>query len=96
MSKGIFIRILLCIIILGSFLYSYINKQNSITELRLQIPIAAKDLQTLQQENTKLRFEIDQFENPHHLMELARQPQFSHLKHPLLNEIMLIEVPQAK
>lgn len=93
MNRGIFIRILLCIASVGCFLYAYISKQNSITELRLHIPIASKALQTIQQENTRLQFEIDQFESPQHLMEIARRPQFSHLKHPLLDEIVTIEVP---
>jgi len=90
---SIFIRTLICIAVLGTFLYAYITKQNSITELRLLIPMVAKELEAIEQENTCLQFEIDQFENPQHLMELANQPQFSHLKHPLLNEIITIEVP---
>ncbi len=94
MNMGIFIRVFLCILTLGIFLYAFINKQNHITELRLQIPIAARELQAIQQENIRLQFEIDQFENPTHLMELARRPQFSHLKHPLANEIITIPVPR--
>jgi hypothetical protein len=93
MSSAIFIRVLICIALLGVFLYGYISKQNTITELRLQIPIAAKELEAALQENTRLQFEIDRFENPQHLMELSSQPQFSHLKHPLLDEILVIEVP---
>jgi hypothetical protein len=94
MNRGIFIRILLCIVTVGVFLYAYISQQNSITELRLRIPITAKALQAIQEENTRLRFEIDQFESPQHLMELSRLPQFSHLKHPLLDEIVTIEVDE--
>jgi hypothetical protein len=93
MNSAIFIRVLICIVMLGVFLYAYIAKQNTITELRLQIPIAAKELESAIQENTRLQFEIDRFENPQHLMELSTQPQFSHLKHPLLDEILVIEVP---
>jgi hypothetical protein len=92
MNRAIFVRIVFCILTLGVFLYAYINKQNSITELRLQIPIASKELQAVEQENTRLQFEIDQFENPQHLMELSSQPEFSHLKHPLVNEIITLEV----
>lgn len=92
MNIGIFIRICFCILIVGILLYAFINKQNQITELRLQIPVASKELEMIQQENTRLQFEVDQFENPNHLMELARQPQFSHLKHPLVNEIIKVQV----
>lgn len=84
----------MCILTLGGFLYAFINKQNHITELRLQIPILSQELQIVQQENTRLQFEIDQFENPQHLMELLRRPEFSHLKYPLASEIITIQVPQ--
>lgn len=93
MNVGIFVRVLICIGVIGCFLYAYISKQNSITELRLQIPTVAKELEGVLQENTRFQFEIDQFENPQHLMELAGTPQFSHLKYPLLDEIITIEVP---
>lgn len=83
----------MCILVMGVFLYAYITKQNNITELRLQIPVASKELDAVNQENIRLQFEIDQFEKPQHLMELSSQPQFSHLKHPLLEEIITIEVP---
>jgi len=92
MNVGIFTRVFLCILTLGICLYAYINKQNQITELRLHIPTLSQELQVIQQKNTRLQFEIDQFENPLHLMELARCPQFSHLKHPLVNEIITIHV----
>ncbi|MCC5832640.1 MAG: septum formation initiator family protein [Chlamydiales bacterium] len=93
---GIFIRVCLCILTMGLFLYAFISKQNDITELRLQIPIASRELQAIQQENVRLKFEIDRFENPAYLMELARRPQFSHLKHPLMNEIITIYVPEGR
>lgn len=95
MNRGIFIRLSLCILILGVFLYAFIEKQNRITELRLQIPASARALQIVQQENVRLQFEVDQFENPAHLMELARSPTFGHLKHPLANEIITIQLPRG-
>lgn len=94
MNKGLFFRIFFCIAIIGFFLYAYINQQNAITELRLQIPTASRNLDAVVQENIKLQFEIDQFHNPQRLMELSNSPQFSHLKYPLLNEIITIEVPK--
>lgn len=96
MNMGIFIRVCMCILTMGIFLYAFINKQNHITELRLQIPVAARELQVIQQENVRFQFEIDRFENPAHLMELARRPQFSHLKHPLVNEIITIYIPRKQ
>ncbi len=93
MNLGIFGRVLFCILTVGIFLYVYINKQNAITELRLQIPNMARRLQVVQQENTRLQYEIDQFENPTHLIELARKPEYGYLKHPLLDKIITLSVP---
>ncbi len=92
MNLGIFIRFLFCILILGIFLYAYISKQNEIVELRLQIPAVAQELEVVEQENVRLQFEIDQFENPIHLMELSRKPEYSHLKHPFVNEIITLYI----
>ena len=93
MKLGFFVRLLLCIALVGVLLYAYISKQNSITELRLSIPILAQELECLTQENIRHHFLIDQFENPQHLMQLKREPQFSHLKFPQQHEIIIIEVP---
>lgn len=91
MNFGLLFRVFFCIVMLGGFLYTYILKQNEITKLRLEIPQVAKRLQSIEQENTRLRFEIDQFENPLNLMEMARRPEYRHLKHPLMNEIITID-----
>lgn len=96
MNFGLLFRLFLCIVILGSFLYLYIEKQNAITKLRLEIPQLAKEVQTIDQEIIRLRFEKELFENPLHLMEIARCPEYRHLKHPLLNEIETIPSPLQK
>jgi cell division protein FtsL len=92
MNPSLLIRIFFSIIVLAGFLYAYIHKQNEITTLRLKVPALAKELDEVEQENSRLQFEIDQFENPVHLMELARKPEFRHLKHPLVKDIIEIQV----
>jgi hypothetical protein len=92
MKIGSALRVLIAILTLGGFLYAYINKQNEITQLRLQIPRATQEVADITQENTRLKFEIDQFESPSHLLELSRQPEYRHLKHPLLKEITQVKV----
>ncbi len=87
-NKGALVRILICIGTFGFFLYSYIDKQNAITRLRLQIPVIAKEIKDIKEENTRLHYEIDLFESPEHLMEIARQSEYSHLKQPMLKEVL--------
>jgi len=84
------IRLLLCIFVLAGFLYAFINQQNQIVKLRLQIPQVQKELALIEQENTRLQFQIDQFESPTHLMELKKKPQYSHLKQPLEDDIIIV------
>jgi hypothetical protein len=87
------VSVLICIAIAWGTLYRYIEKQNELTELRLAIPALSKEVKALHEENQRLKYEIDQFESPIHLMELARKPEFSHLKYPTVREIVVLEEP---
>jgi hypothetical protein len=86
--RQIVIQILICLFAAMFTIYAYIEKQNTLTELRLSIPLVEKELRKLTEENVRLKYEIEQFESPVHLMELARKPEFGHLKYPALNEIL--------
>jgi hypothetical protein len=89
--RQIVIQILICLFAAMFTIYAYIEKQNSLTELRLMIPVVGKEVRRLTEENIRLRYEIEQFESPVHLMELARKPEFGHLKYPSLDEILEIK-----
>jgi cell division protein FtsL len=90
-NKGLLIRILICIAACSFSLYSYVDKQNAVTKRRLEIPVLAKEIKDIKEENTRLQYEIELFESPEHLMELARHSEFSHLKHPMLKEITTMQ-----
>jgi hypothetical protein len=90
-DKGPLIRILVCIGVFGVFLYSYIDTQNAVTRRRLEIPVLAKEIKDLKEAKTRLQYEIDLFESPEHLMELARHSEYSHLKQPMLKEILTMQ-----
>lgn len=81
-------RLLICIFAFCLCLYAYIDKQNRVTELRLKIPEISKEIRAAAEENCRMQYQIDRFENPEHLMELAAQPAYSHLKHPLVKEVV--------
>jgi cell division protein FtsL len=87
---GTTIRTFICIFVAGLTFYAYIDKQNELVELRMAIPSLAKEVKTLEEENTRLKYEIERFESPIHLMELARKPEFSHLKYPYNHEILIL------
>lgn len=91
MNKGFLTRIVICVVILGMFLFIYINKSNELTEQKLSIPKIEKEILIVQEENKRLQYIIDRFENPMHLMELVRSPEYSHLKHPLLKDVLKVQ-----
>ncbi len=94
---GLFIRLLICIFFVGLTLYKYIDKLNDLTEVRLSIPLLAKEVKEIQEKNLELSYAIECFESPVHLMELARQPEFGHLKYPSIeNVIVLPDISSAK
>jgi len=82
-----------CLTVFGFCLYSYLEEQNELTKLKMAVPKRGKEIDLIREENRRLSYQVDQFESPSHLMELARQPEYSHLKHPVLKEILT--VPEA-
>lgn len=90
-DKQFLIRVLICIALFGVLLYSYIDRQNSVTRRRLEIPVLAKEIKELKETNARLQYEIDLFESPEHLMQLARLSEYSHLKEPLLKEVLMMQ-----
>ncbi|MCB1081286.1 MAG: hypothetical protein KDK69_05630 [Chlamydiia bacterium] len=90
MTQGLLVRLFICIFVLGGLLYLYIDKQNDLTELKMQIPKLTKALYRIEEENAQLCFEIERLENPERLMELLRTPEFSHLKQPLVSEVIVV------
>ncbi len=85
---GIFVRIITCIIFLCLLVYSYIDKQNDVTERRLEIPTISREIRELEGATSKLHYEVERFESPVHLIELSRKPEFGHLKNLYLEDIL--------
>ncbi|MDP1608421.1 MAG: hypothetical protein Q8L98_03795 [Chlamydiales bacterium] len=90
MRKGLLIKLGFCLLTSGSCLYSYFDKQNELTQMKIRLPQLEKEIHVIREESRRLHYQVDQFESPSHLMELARSPEFSHLKHPLLREILTV------
>lgn len=88
---GLFIRLLICISCAGLFLYKSIDKLNELTELQLLVPVLAREVKEIHEQNLELQYAIDSFESPLHLMELARKPEFGHLKYPSIDEILILK-----
>lgn len=91
--KQLLLQMGVCFSVFGFCLYSYLDAQNSLTKLKMQLPQKEKEIQGIREEMRRLAYQVDQFENPSNLIELAHRPEFSHLRHPVLREILT--VPEA-
>ena len=90
MKKILIVKVLVCVFSFGGMLYAYLDQQNDLTKLRIELPELAREVRVLEEDNSRLRYEIEQFENPKHLMELAKRPEFSHLKYPIVDEVLVV------
>ncbi len=88
MNKGVISKIFVCMSVFSLCLFSYLEKQNELTELRLYAPKIVKQIKSLEEENARLYYDIEQFESPDHLLQLARDSRFSHLKYPISNHVL--------
>lgn len=95
MNKGLFVRIFVCIFFFGGCLYSYINMQNEITQLRIRIPELTQSVRRIEEENTRLHFELEAFESPENLMRLATSSEFAYMKYPTNQEVVTMNEADA-
>ena len=94
MKKIFFVQVLVCAFSCGGVLYAYVKQQNDVTKVRIELPRLSREVRQLEEQNSRLKYEIERFENPKHLMELAKRPEFSHLKHPLIGEIFVLHTQE--
>lgn len=83
-----------CVAFAACLLYAYIDQHNQLTVLQMKVPVLKKKLKAIEDEIALLQCEKEKFENPLHLMELASKPQFGHLKHPLICDVIIMNERQ--
>ncbi len=79
-----------CLTLVSYCLYSYVEKQNEVTQLKIRIPEVERETLAIRQEIQRLQVEINQRESPAHLLDIAHRPEYRHLKHPLMREVFSI------
>ena len=84
-------KVLICLMSFGGVLYSYLAEQNDLTRLRMKVPELRVQLSAVVEENMRLKFQAETFENPSHLMQLASRHEYSHLKHPCTQAVLSVE-----
>ena len=89
------IRLGFCLCLLTFCLYSYQNKQNELTHLKMKLPELSSQVQAICEENRLLQYEIEKRYSPNKLIELAHHPEFGHLKHPMMKEILTVKQSES-
>lgn len=84
------IQLIVCLAAVGFTLYALIEKQNTLTEMRLAIPALSQEVHAIQEENLRLEYTLDCLESPVHLLELARKPELGYLKYPTVNQVLVL------
>lgn len=91
MFSGIFLRLLICLTVFSVSIYSYLDKQNICTELKMHLPKVTKEIAAIREVNANLKYQIECFENPQHLLSLASNPEYAHLKFPVTEEVLTVK-----
>ena len=91
MISSIFLRLFACLSIFSFSIYSYLDKQNSCTELKMHLPKLTKEIQAIREVNANLVYQIECFENPQHLLSLASRSEYAHLKFPFTQEVLTVK-----
>lgn len=76
-------------------LYTSVQRQNALLEVGKAIPQLTKEVKALQEENRRLKYSVESFENPIHLIELSRSPEYGHLKYPYVEDIVIIPFQES-
>lgn len=77
-----------CLLTVAILLVVYISFCNQLSQMQMEIPQIGRVVKRLEEDNNRLQYEIECFENSLHLLELLRQPEYSHLKMPYRNEVI--------
>jgi|SRR5689334_19469922 hypothetical protein len=91
MISGVFVRLFACLTIFSLSIYSYLDKQNRCTQLKMHLPKLTKEIQAINEVNANLRYQIECFENPQNLLSLASSQEYAHLKFPFTEEVLTVK-----
>ncbi len=89
--SNIFLRLFTCLAVFSFSIYSYLDKHNTCTELKMRLPKLTKEIEAISEVNANLQYQIECFENPQNLLSLADNPQYAHLKFPFTEEVLTVK-----
>ena len=96
MKKHIIAQIFFFMFVVSGYVYAYLYKENMITSMRIAIAKEKDEIYQLKEDNLRLSYQVDLFENPKFLFSLAKRPEYSHLEMPFSSDILVLETEVSK
>lgn len=91
MKRKWLLKLTVCIAACAYAGYGQIEEQNQVTAMRMQIPRLQQEITAIEEEIERLRFDLDTFENPSNLMMMAKHSEFSHLRFPYHEDVLVLQ-----
>lgn len=88
------VKVFICLFFVAFAVYHYVDLNNRLTKYRLQVPLLEKEIAKIKRENVELQYEIELFESPIHLLEIAEKEDFRHLVYPYNDQI--VQLPEER
>ena len=92
MNRVWFYRIITGLAGFAAFLYAYVVHHNRVLQLQMEIPKLAKEVREIEQDNIRLRFQIQQFEDPSNLMKTLALREYVHLEYAASSDVYNLRV----
>lgn len=73
------LHFLLLLVLMGASLYSYIDRENSLTKAELMLAPVCREVGEMEEQNAALRYQLSRFEAPSHLFQIASEAPYGHL-----------------
>lgn len=80
----------LCLLAVVLVFYLYLEDQNQVTFLSVEIPAREGTLRRIQEENKRLEYQVDLSHSPFNLIKMHNQPEFRHLFFPTKDEVKIV------
>lgn len=88
MKKALLLKLIICFSAFSFYLYSIVQRQNYLNSLSYKLPKLEKELKTLEEDNLKLSYQLETFSDPNNLLQLVKTNTYSHLRYPILEDIL--------
>lgn len=91
MRKALLVKLIICFAAFSFYLYSVLERQNYLNYLSYKLPLVEKELKTLEEDNVKLSYQIEEFSDPNNLLQLIKENTYSHLRYPVQQDILKLD-----